>query len=368
MSLPQSFRAQQTTDTTGTGTLALNAADTSRRSFYTAAGASSIVVHYLISQSGSSSWEIGIGTFNGADPGTLTRTSVIASTNGGSAVSWGAGRKDVALLQLPGQRVRTGFTGATTAALADIGGLLDFTGSTTTTLTLPAVATVPAGAGYLIRNTGTVGAVLTIDPNGAETIGGATTLVIYGGESVEIWNTGSAWLHSALPSMPLIYTQTISGAPSNVNFVLPVTAALYAVRFAGVTLSVDGQIGLRTSTDGGTNYDAGASDYGTVYDFNSGASGSNKGAAAASSILLTDAADGAVHFAGSFEFFSGDGTYQPRVMSGQSSYADTAGTLLQGGTFQGGRASVTAANAIRLFPSSGVFGNGGKISLYQIRR
>ena len=80
------WRAHQTTGTTGTGTLTLNAAATSRRSFQAAYGVSAVQVKYVIA--GTSFYEMGYGSFDGGTPGTLTRPSgnIVASSNAGSLV------------------------------------------------------------------------------------------------------------------------------------------------------------------------------------------------------------------------------------------------------------------------------------------
>ena len=86
------YRTLQTTSTTGTGSLTLNAVASGRLSYQAAYGSSSIVVRYVIS--GATYFEIGIGTYDGGTPGTLTRTTVMASSNSGSLVSLPAGTAD----------------------------------------------------------------------------------------------------------------------------------------------------------------------------------------------------------------------------------------------------------------------------------
>lgn len=85
-------RVKETTTTTGTGTLTLAGASTGYRSFSSGIGASN-TTYYTISSSGAE-WEVGIGTV-GAGGTTLTRDSVLASSNSGSLVSLSAGSKDV---------------------------------------------------------------------------------------------------------------------------------------------------------------------------------------------------------------------------------------------------------------------------------
>lgn len=85
-------RVKETTTTTGTGTLTLAGASTGFRSFSSGIGANN-TTYYTISSSGSE-WEVGVGTV-GAGGTTLTRDTVLASSNSGSLVTLSAGSKDV---------------------------------------------------------------------------------------------------------------------------------------------------------------------------------------------------------------------------------------------------------------------------------
>ena len=190
------WRTAQSTNTTGTGTLALNAAAAGRRSFAAAFGVSSIRIGYVIS--GASFYEIGLGDFNGGTPGTLTRATVLASSNAGALVSLPAGTADVFAYLDPSQRGLVTGTGALTLTTADLGNLACWTGSSGATAALPAVASCPPGLGFMFKNDGTAN--LTLDPNAAELINGGATLVLLPGEAADVYRVGSAW--SALITTP----------------------------------------------------------------------------------------------------------------------------------------------------------------------
>lgn len=213
------LRTKQTTTTTGTGTLTLIAAASNVRSFNAALGGSAIKVHYVISVAGSAGYEIGIGTYNGASPGTLTRDTVLASSNGGSAVSLPAGTHDVFVAGFTGRRGYATGSGAVSYALADIGGWYVWTG-TANTITLPAVANVPPHIGTVIVNGGT--GILTIDGNASETINGTTTIALYPGQSCELLTNGTAWFAAGNFGAPPIY-KTSTGT---------MTAGVLAVTFS----------------------------------------------------------------------------------------------------------------------------------------
>ena len=91
MALVVKDRVQETTTTTGTGTLTLLGAVTGYQSF--AAIGNANTTYYTISST-SSQWEVGIGTYT-ASGTTLSRDTVIASSNGGAAVNLSAGTKNV---------------------------------------------------------------------------------------------------------------------------------------------------------------------------------------------------------------------------------------------------------------------------------
>lgn len=88
-------RVEQTTSTTGTGTLSLVApTDASRRSFVQAAGSGAQVL-YCIETADGLAYEYGVGTATAGTPDTLTRTTVLLSSNSNALVNFPAGTKRV---------------------------------------------------------------------------------------------------------------------------------------------------------------------------------------------------------------------------------------------------------------------------------
>jgi hypothetical protein len=81
-------RVQETSTTTGTGTLTLAGAINGYQSFLTAFGsATPVEVMYTISDG--TNWEVGQGTYTGSAL-TLSRTLVLASSNGNALVNFSA--------------------------------------------------------------------------------------------------------------------------------------------------------------------------------------------------------------------------------------------------------------------------------------
>jgi hypothetical protein len=90
MALVLADRVQETTTTTGTGTVTLAGASTGFQSFAVIGNGNT--TYYTITDG--TDWEVGVGTYT-ATGTTLSRDSVLASSNSNAAVNWGAGTKDV---------------------------------------------------------------------------------------------------------------------------------------------------------------------------------------------------------------------------------------------------------------------------------
>lgn len=102
MALVLADRVKVTTTTTGTGAVALGAAQAGCQDFSVLSNGDT--TYYCIVDNATGAWEVGLGTYASAGP-SLARTSVIASSTG-TAVSFGAGPKDV-FITLPAERAVT---------------------------------------------------------------------------------------------------------------------------------------------------------------------------------------------------------------------------------------------------------------------
>ena len=85
-------RVKETTTTTGTGTVTLAGASTGFQSFSAIGNANS--TYYTIAGQGTAEWEVGIGTYTSSGT-TLSRDTVLSSSNSGSLVTFTSGTKDV---------------------------------------------------------------------------------------------------------------------------------------------------------------------------------------------------------------------------------------------------------------------------------
>lgn len=97
MALVVKDRVKVTTATTGTGTLTLGSAVAGFQAF-SAVLSNADTTYYAIFESSTGAWEVGLGTY--ASPAnTLARTTILESSNAGSAINLTAGDADVFITQ-----------------------------------------------------------------------------------------------------------------------------------------------------------------------------------------------------------------------------------------------------------------------------
>ena len=179
-------RVKESTTTTGNGTLTLDGAATGFQTFSGAFG-NSVSVYYVIS--GGSEWEVGIGT-TGA--GTLSRDTVLQSSNADAKVVFSAGTKDVFCSYVADRAVTTvdaatltnkTISGASNT-LSNIGNAALTNSAVTvngTSIALGASGTVTAAAGTLTGATlasgVTASSLTSVGTLSALTMGGTLALV-----------------------------------------------------------------------------------------------------------------------------------------------------------------------------------------------
>jgi len=153
MALVLKDRVRDTSTTTGTGTYTLaNSAPSGYQTFGTAIGNANTC--YYVAAMGAD-WEVGIGTYT-ASGTTLARTTILASSNSGSAVNWAAGTKDVWVDYPAGKAVYLdasgnatfGNTATVTSTLFPLA-LLDISGASAGQIKFPATQNASSNANTL---------------------------------------------------------------------------------------------------------------------------------------------------------------------------------------------------------------------------
>lgn len=85
-------RCKETSSTTGTGTITLAGAVSQFRAFSDCFSVGEQCYYAIVGQTGTE-WEVGIGTL--ATSSTLSRDTILGSSNSGNAVNFSSGTKDV---------------------------------------------------------------------------------------------------------------------------------------------------------------------------------------------------------------------------------------------------------------------------------
>lgn len=133
-------RVKVTTTTTGTSDFTLGSASLGFQNFSVIGDGN--VTYYAATDAITGDWEVGIGTYTTSGP-TLTRTTVLESSAGGSKVSFSAGSKDV-FVTYPAERAVYLDTAGSAVTVLDIGTLGVSTANiTTANITSGTISTAP---------------------------------------------------------------------------------------------------------------------------------------------------------------------------------------------------------------------------------
>ena len=112
MALVINDRVKETSTTTGTGTFNLAGAETGYESFVSGVGTGN-TTYYAIELNAAGEWEVGIGTVTSGAPDTLSRDTIISSSNSDAAVTFSSGTKNV-FCTLPAKKTISPVMDATT--------------------------------------------------------------------------------------------------------------------------------------------------------------------------------------------------------------------------------------------------------------
>jgi len=217
MALVLKDRVKETTTTVGTGSFALAGAVTGYDSFGQIGSGNT--TYYAVYLDGGSEWEVGIGTYTA--PSTLSRDTILASSNSGSIVTFSAGQKTIWCDYPAGKAVYTDASGSISQTIVNISGI---TGdiSTPDSITFDTTAAEASATGKLFWDDGD--GVLS---NGLK--GGNVTLQIGTQEFARVYNDSG----TTLTKGQAVY---ISGAQGNRVAVKLARADVEATSFGTIGL------------------------------------------------------------------------------------------------------------------------------------
>lgn len=145
MALVVKDRVQETSTTAGTGTLTLGGAVAGYQSFTVIGNGNT--TYYTIADSSTGDWEVGIGTYTSSGT-TLSRDTVLSSSNGGSLVTFSSNSKNV-FVTYPSERS----VYLDSAGSYPVQNTFNTLNATTATLTAGTVSTTPSSGNDLANKT-----------------------------------------------------------------------------------------------------------------------------------------------------------------------------------------------------------------------
>lgn len=215
-----------------------------------------------------------------------------------------------------------------------------------------------ANTGAATLNDNAIGAVAIRRPDNSALLPGD----MLAGELVQVVWDGSLWRMTRWPDAAIRWNRQVASGSAQIDFALPAGFSRFRLEFDAVRGNTDAtSLLLRTSTDNGATFAAGATDYTQVVEATRpstanvfSAAGTNSGIGLSSSADITNTT---VSINGSVDFFIGDGTRQP-AFNGQSSTLEDPIAALSMHRVYGVRSNATAINAVRLLMTSGTISIG----------
>ena len=251
MALVLADRVQETTSTTGTGTLTLAGAVSGFQSFG-AIGNGNTTYYTIVS---GTDWEVGLGTYTAAGT-TLSRDTILSSSSGGTAISVAAGAS--VFCDYPAGKAILGTTSATAST-----GTGSVVLSNSPTLVTPNLGTPSAGVvtnltgtasininGTVGATTPTTGSFTNLTANGSVQLTGNTTSSVSIGTAT---TTGGLSIGTSLTTGTLTFggglqTGTITIGQSSQNQIINIcNGATQSGKSANIKIGANGAAGSSTT-------------------------------------------------------------------------------------------------------------------------
>jgi hypothetical protein len=205
MALVLKDRVKETTTTTSTGTYTLGGAQVGYQAFSVVGDGNT--TYYTVTDG--TNWEVGIGTYTLSGT-TLSRDTILASSNSGNAVNWGVGSKDV-FLTYPAEKAVTadGVNPFTSPVLVNVN-------STSNALEIRQIG---AGNALLVEDATNPDATPTVVDFAGNLILGKSTRTTSISSKIEINSTSSEGVSPGLSPSLAFYNWNATGfVSSNLSF------------------------------------------------------------------------------------------------------------------------------------------------------
>lgn len=274
MALVLADRIRETTTTTGTASFVMVGAVAGFRTF-SSVMANGDTTYYAVVTSSGSAWEVGIGTYT-SSTNSLSRDTILSSSNSGSVVSFGAGSKYIFITQPSERNVYVSGTDVVAANGATVPNTLLANSSITingNTVSLGDSTTITAAANYpLTIGTGLSGtsydgsAPVTIALNTVPTTLGGTGLTSFTAGDLPYYASGAALSKLGIgtagyvlkstgtaPAWELVSNLAVTTISFGTTGLTPSTPTGGAVTVAGTLALANGGTGATTVSGAQTN-------------------------------------------------------------------------------------------------------------------